>query len=101
MSDHRQGPLTKSDMATQYKYPPGAAGGDNPHLRGIPDSLLLNRSEWYEMLYFCNKITNVNGSGTKAEAQKAERLIQTHLPSNLRSHEHVTKWLVENWNKFN
>lgn len=94
---HRKGPLTKSDMSTQYTYSPGPTDGDNPHLRGVPDSILLNRNEWYEMLYFCNKFANDHGSGSKTIAQKAERLIQEKVPANLHGRENIRDWLIANW----
>jgi hypothetical protein len=96
--DHRLTPLRKTDL--QYRYSDGAVGGDNPSLRGFPDSALLNRGEWYEVLYFVNKFANEYGNGNALVAQKAERLIQKHLPSTQRSHDHVTTWLRNNWNTY-
>lgn len=99
--DHRTGPLKKSDMTKQYRYPTGPSEGDNPHIRGVPDSSLLNKHEWYEMLYFCNKFANEHGNGAVSVASKAEKLIHEHLPDNLRSHAHVTGWLLNNWQAYN
>jgi hypothetical protein len=98
MADHRVGPLTKDDL--QYPYPDGPSAGDDPRMRRIPDSVLLNRNEWYEMLYFINKFANDNASGRPGVAEKAERLIHKHLPSELRSREHVAKWLVDHWDAY-
>jgi len=96
--DHRISPLKKSDL--QYRYPTGPTENDDPSKRGAPDSSLLNRHEWYEVLYFVNKFTNTRGNSLASEAKKAERLIHKHLPSNVRSHENVTTWLVNNWNTY-
>jgi len=95
--DHRLSPLKKSDL--QFTYPPSTSGGDDPSKRGIPDSKLLNRSEWYEMLYFCNKFANENANATNrhAVALKAERLIKRQVPSNLHSHANIEDWLKRNW----
>lgn len=94
--DHRTSPLKKSDL--QYEYPRSTAGGDDPSKRNFPDDIFLNRSEWYEMLYFCNKFANENGQGSKVIALKTERLIKEgHVPSNLHSHANIKKWLFENW----
>jgi hypothetical protein len=96
MADHRIEPLKKSDL--QYDYPKGAAGDDDPSKRGFPDSIFLNRSEWYEMLYFCNKFANDLCQGNKLSALKTERLIKGgSVPSNLHSHENISAWLVANW----
>jgi hypothetical protein len=96
--DHRISPLKKADL--QYRYSQGVAANDNPALRGIPDSTLLNRHEWYEMLYFINKFANECGKGLAEVARKAERLIHTSLPSHLHSHANIQQWLVQNWNLY-
>lgn len=99
MADHRISPLKKSDL--QFEYSKGAAGDDDPSKRGIPDSLLLNRSEWYEMLYFCNKFANDCGKSDKSIALKTERLIKGgSVPSNLHSQENIRKWLLDNWKSY-
>jgi hypothetical protein len=43
MSESRSGPMKKSDL--QFVYADGAAAGDDPALRQLPDSALLNRNE--------------------------------------------------------
>jgi hypothetical protein len=97
--DHRLGPLKKSDL--KYKYAPKTAGGDDPAKRNVPDSRLLNRDEWYEVLYFVNKFANENGDSKPGVALKAERLIKTHtVPTNLHSHENISTWLIANWDKY-
>lgn len=94
--DHRVSPLKKSDL--QYEYPKSVAGGDDPTKRGIPDSKLLNRSEWYEMLYYCNRFANTYCEGSKGSALKTERLIKLgKVPANLHSHENIDNWLRANW----
>lgn len=94
MSDPRSGPMKKSDL--QFVYANGAAPGDDPALRHLPDSALLNRKEWYEMLYSCNSWS----SGSLVTALKCERLIQRHLPANIRSHDAVLAWLQANWARY-
>lgn len=94
-TDHRLGPLKKSDL--QYDYPKSVTEGDDPSKRGTPDKDLLNRSEWYEMLYFCNQFANVHGKGDKDIALRAERLIQESVPGEFHSHAHIDKWLFDNW----
>lgn len=96
MADHRTTPLKKSDL--QFTYPKGTAGDDDPSKRNEPDSSLLNRGEWYEVLYYVNKFAHDHGKGSALVAKKAERLIHRYLPSDQRSQVHVTAWLINNWN---
>ncbi len=103
MADHRLTPLKKSDL--QFNYPPSATPGDDPSLRFSPDSDLLNRSEWYEVLYFVNKFANEKTTTPTMQnqvyvAKKAERLIHRYLPSDYRSHSRVETWLLANWETF-
>lgn len=94
--DHRVSPLKKSDL--QFDYPKSVAEGDDPSKRGIPDSKLLNRSEWYEMLYYCNRFANKYCEANKNSALKTERFIKTgKVPTNLHSHENIDNWLRTNW----
>lgn len=100
MADHRITPLKKSDL--QFSYTPSVTTGDDPSKRGTPDNALLNRSEWYEVLYFVNKFANENTANPTLPnqvlvAKKAERLIHRYLPSDKRSHDNVTAWLLNNW----
>lgn len=96
--------ITADDL--QYKYAKSAIPPDDPRRTGKPDSTLLNRGEQYEVLDFLNRFarnTSYGGGGAKfgkAEALKAERMIHTALPGNLRSHAHITDWLRSNWNSY-
>lgn len=96
--DYRTTPLKKSDL--QFTYPAGAAGSDNPALRAAPDSYLLNRNEWYEVLYFVNKFATENGGGNPEVAKKAERLIHRYLPSDKRGQATISEWLIKNWDVY-
>lgn len=87
--------LTSSDLRYLYKW--SAAENDNPALQGEPDSSLFNRHEGYEVLYLINKLAYYKGWNQKASGIKAERLIRDHLPTHVRSQEHVIKWLNDNW----
>jgi len=92
--DPRTGPMKKSDM--QFSYPESTAGDDDPTKRGHPDRDLLNRNEWYEVLYFCNRTSQ----GKLGTAKKSERLIRNHLPGSVRGQDNVLKWLQDNWENF-
>lgn len=78
-----------------YTYP-NSVHGDNPEIRGEPDSSLLNRSEWWEMKYFLNKFTVKYCGGSRVSAFKIEELIQERIPTTLRSHANITEWLLAN-----
>lgn len=85
--------IARSDL--QYRYTWSADKGDNPRLTGSPDRELLDRNEGYEVLHYLNSI-----SQRKETALKAERLIQQHLPGNIRSRANITEWLKANWHKY-
>jgi len=90
--------LTKSDL--KYTYSWEAIEPDDPKVTGEPDSTLLNRGEGYEVLPFINRFAKTHGIKQKASGLKTEKLIKEHLPSDIRSHKNVSKWLVDNWKKY-
>lgn len=85
--------LTKQEL--QYDYQWSAIPPDDARVTGVPDSVLLNRREGYEVLPFLNKT-----SASKASALKAERLIRNQLPGEVRSRKNVLDWLIANWNAY-
>lgn len=82
---------TKPDMI-YTDYDNTTTPGDDPKLRGTPDSSLFNRKELYEVLYLINSLN----LSTLEECQKAEMLIHDELPGDTRSQEDVKEWLEEN-----
>jgi hypothetical protein len=65
---------------------------DDPKKTGVPDNVLLNRREGYEVLAFVQRnFPNVS------DAQKAERAIRNRVPANLHSRAHIKDWLTRNW----
>lgn len=95
-TDHRRSPLQKHDL--QYSYPEPLTGGDDPTKREEPDRTLLNRSQWYEMLYFCNRFANENLNGKKDVALRVERLIKDgFVPSNLHKQDKIEQFIIDNW----
>ncbi|MDZ5635027.1 hypothetical protein [Janthinobacterium sp. GMG1] len=94
-TDHRITPLKKTDL--QYSYPKSTSGGDDPSKRGVPDSNLLNRSEWYEMLYYCNRVANTHFLGMKDIALKIERMIKTDtVPPTIHKQAAIDSFIVDN-----
>lgn len=102
--DPRIGPLTK--QALQFSYPLSTTEGDDPKLRGFPDRNLLNRHEWFEVLYFANKfeLTHfrglINTTPSGLVARKVERMLHSVIPTSLRSHAHIEDWLLRNWSMY-
>ncbi|BBB65927.1 hypothetical protein UNDYM_1674 [Undibacterium sp. YM2] len=97
--DHRLTPLKKSNL--QYEYSDHHTSGDDPKLRNHPDSDLLSRDEWYEVLYFCNKFANTHTTTAPFEtALKVERLLKLNVPPALHSRTKITDWLERNWPMF-
>lgn len=97
--------ISRSDLQYRYDWT-AAAEHDNARITGFPDDRLLARHEGYEVLPFLNRFCQINhypGAQpplSKADGLKAERLIQTVLPGDIRSHARVNQWLIENWAKF-
>lgn len=90
--------FTKSDLLkTTYTW--SADKGDNPKLKGEPDSSLLNRSEGYEVLYMINKIMTSRGLSAVSSGQKIEKIIHA-TPSNLHSQVNVKTWIDNNWDRY-
>lgn len=90
--------LKLSDL--RYPYPKGATAGDDARLRGEPDQSLFNRGESYEVLYLVNKFCDKNKFKKIVSGQKVERLIQKHLPGDIRSQVNVMQWLDNNYSRF-
>lgn len=86
--------ITRADL--RYTYQWNAIPPDDPRVTGKPDSTFLNRHEGYEVLPFLNRFADKH-KGNKDIALKAERLINTVLPSTVRSQANVTDWLERNW----
>ncbi|SAH99806.1 Uncharacterised protein [Bordetella ansorpii] len=82
-----------------YPYAKGATRGDDLKLRGEPDSSLFNRKEIYEVVYLLNRFC-AKHNFNRAAALKAERMIQTGLPADVRTQANVVAWLEAHWAKF-
>lgn len=91
--------FNKSDL--KYTYSWTAISGDNPRVRGEPDSTMFNRNEGYEVLYLINKLAEKWEWKQTSSCVKLEKIIKEYLPSDVRSQENVKKWLADNWKKYN
>lgn len=86
--------LSRSDL--RYSYPPGTTKGDDPKLRGEPDSSLFSRHEAHEVLYLINSFASKKHWVSKSNGLKVERLIHEYLPPGLHSQANVLAWLGKN-----
>ena len=90
--------LEKSDLKSRYSWT--AISNDDPKFTGKPDSTLLNRGEGYEVLSFINRVAKASSWTDKSSGLKVERLINNHLPGDIRSHANVWQWLADNWKNY-
>jgi hypothetical protein len=88
--------LIKADLKFNYSWT--TIAHDDPKVTGRPDSTFLNRGEGYEVLAFINSFADTYKLKQKESGLKVEHLIHKHLPSNIRSHANIKKWLLDNWN---
>lgn len=86
--------FTKGDLQQKYNW--STDGGDNPKLKGEPDSSLLDRTEGYEVLYLIQKLMDNWDLKAVADGHKIENKIHD-CPSNLRSQTNIKNWVKENW----
>jgi len=91
MSTATQTVITQKQL--QYDYSWTAIRPDDPKVTGQPDQTFLNRREGYEVLAFLNRICT-----SLPQALRAETLIRTKLPGEVRSRANVLTWLQDNWN---
>ncbi|WP_431241295.1 hypothetical protein ACQ9BO_14435 [Flavobacterium sp. P21] len=90
------GLITKSDLHyTDYSWT--VLKEDDPKISGEPDSTLLNRKEGYEVLYFINKFSEIQGFKNKNSAIKVEKMIRNEVPSDKRSQLNIKTWIEQNW----
>lgn len=89
---------TKGDMVyTDYKWT-AKADQDNPKIIGGTDAAELNRSEGYEMLYFINSLAKSwQWNDSLSSRQNLEKVIKTKVPSSIRTHSGIKKWIEENY----
>ena len=90
--------LARSDLQFQYSWT--AIAPDDSRMTGVPDSILLNRNEGYEVLPFINRIAAASKWADKSLGLKVERMIRNHLPGRVRSQKNVWQWIVDNWKAY-
>ena len=69
---------------------------DNKWIKGFPDNKMLNRYEGYEVLYFLKRYMIERNYQLEDTLDKLETAIRESMPSEIRSHSDVKKWLDHN-----
>ncbi|ABQ03950.1 hypothetical protein [Flavobacterium johnsoniae] len=90
--------FTKKDL--HFKdYSWAADGGDNPHYKGDLDKEKVDKTEGYEVVYFCNDfLVTYDKELTKENFQKIERLLREELFRKIEKRSELNKSIYEYWN---
>jgi hypothetical protein len=99
------GLMTRNDL--HYKdYVWTVYKDDSPNYIKIPDTLVLNKKEGYEVLDFIDKLEIKIELDQKVLNQevnsydvckKLERMIHDELPKDIRTHKEIEEWIRANW----
>lgn len=74
-------------------------GGDNPKYIGVLDRIKVDKTEEYEVVYFCNQfLEKYDVPQTKETFQKVERLLRHNKIKSEVSRANLIKWIADNWN---
>jgi hypothetical protein len=88
-----------ADDLINNDYSPTVDGGDNPKYIGVLDRIKVDKSEEYEVVYFCNSfLEKYNVPKTKESFQKVERLLRHADLKNLDNRQNLITWIANNWN---
>lgn len=88
-----------ADDLKNNDYSPTVDGGDNPKYIGVLDRIKVDKSEEYEVVYFCNKfLVNYNVPKTKESFQKVEKLLRHSDLKSEDNRQNIIDWIVKNWN---
>jgi len=92
--------FTSKDLAyTGYSLT--VDGGDNPKYIGVLDRIKVDKTEEYEVVYFCNQfLQNWTVEPTKQNFQKVEKLLHNSILKNEHSRKVISEWIAANWNSF-
>jgi hypothetical protein len=90
--------FTSEDLKNK-DYSPTVDGGDNPKYIGKFDRIKVDKTEVYEVVYFCNSfLENYRIPQTKDSFQKVERLLRHPDLKNEDERSKLINWIVKNWN---
>ncbi|WP_159800305.1 hypothetical protein [Flavobacterium sp. MK4S-17] len=90
--------FTKSDLYFD-DYNNYADSGDNPNYIGIRDRIQVDKTEVYEVVYFCNSfLEKYQWPYTKFYFQKVERIIRKHTASKIVMRTKLEEFVCNNQN---
>lgn len=87
----------RSDMLYDYRW---TTGENDLKLKGEPDHSEFDPQEGCEVLYLINKFGQKHNAEVPVIGNKVEKMIKNGLPQSIRTHEHIMKWLEENWSHY-
>ncbi len=88
--------FTSKDLAFTG-YSKKVDGGDNPKYKGILDREKVDKTEEYEVVYFCNKFLDKHSFKNKETFQKIERLLHHKNIKTEDNRKKLIKWIENNW----
>ncbi len=88
--------FTSKDLVND-DYSPTVDGGDNPKYIGVLDKEKVDKTEEYEVVYFCNKFLEKHNMKKKESFQKVEKLLRNKEISDEDNREKLIKWIEKNW----
>lgn len=75
-------------------------GGDNPKYKGVLDRIKVDKTEEYEVLYFCNRFLKMYDVPKTIESfQKVERLLHHDELKEEDNRQNLIEWIATNWYK--
>lgn len=89
--------FTANDL--KYKdYKPTVNEGNNPKYIGVLVGAKIDKSEEYEVVYFCNSFLEIyNLQKRKVIFQKVEKLLRHPDLKNEDNRQNIITWIVNNW----
>lgn len=83
----------------QYRYNWKADGGDNPRYTGYLDQIRVDKTEGYEVLYFCNRFLEThNVTETLTNFRRVETLLKSTPASLIILRTELYGFIESNWN---
>lgn len=80
-------------------YSWSADGGDDPHYKGYLDRIKVDKTEGYEVVYFCNDFLVENKKElTKENSQRVEKILKSKDLSNIELRSDLNYEVNKNWN---
>ncbi|WDF57563.1 hypothetical protein PQ462_12635 [Flavobacterium sp. KACC 22758] len=91
--------FTRNDLFYTYSW--AADGGDNPHYKKYLDRIKVDKTEGYEVLYFCNDfLRDHDKSMTKSDFQRVERILKSEELRNIVYRTDLNYEVNRRWHNF-